>query len=47
MAKAAQKLGDLKVLIVEDQSEARAMMRNMLSELGVTQIFEASNGGRG
>lgn len=35
---------DLKVLIVEDHSEARAMLRNMLGELGITQIFEASNG---
>ena len=37
-------LNDLKVLIVEDQSDARAMLRNMLAELGVTQIFEASDG---
>ena len=35
---------DLKVLIVEDQAEARAMLRNMMGELGVTQIFEASDG---
>lgn len=35
---------DLKVLLVEDQSEARAMIRNMLSEIGVTQIFEAPDG---
>jgi len=35
---------DLKVLIVEDQAEARAMIRNMLAELGITQIFEASDG---
>lgn len=39
-----QKFSDLKILIVEDQNEARAMMRNMLLELGVNQIFEASNG---
>ncbi|MCB1682393.1 MAG: response regulator [Rhodospirillales bacterium] len=38
------KLAELKVLVVEDQSEARAMLRNMLTELGVTQIFEASDG---
>ena len=38
------KMADLKVLLVEDQSEARAMMRNMLGELGITQIFEAGNG---
>jgi two-component system chemotaxis response regulator CheY len=35
---------DLKVLIVEDQAEARAMLRNMLAELGITQIFEAPDG---
>ncbi|MCB1592252.1 MAG: response regulator [Alphaproteobacteria bacterium] len=35
---------DLKVLVVEDQNEARAMLRNMLGELGITQIFEASDG---
>ena len=38
------KMADLKVLLVEDQTEARAMMRNMLGELGITQIFEAGNG---
>jgi len=47
MAKAQNKMSDLKVLVVEDQSEARAMLRNMLSELGITQIFEASNGSEG
>lgn len=35
---------ELKILIVEDQSEARAMLRNMLGELGITQIFESPNG---
>lgn len=35
---------DFRVLLVEDQSEARAMMRNMLLEMGVTQIFEAPDG---
>lgn len=34
----------LKILIVEDQAEARALLRNMLMELGVNQIFEASDG---
>lgn len=38
------KLEDLKVLLVEDQAEARAMVRNMLSEFGITQIFDSSNG---
>jgi DNA-binding response OmpR family regulator len=37
-------ISDLKILIVEDQQEARAMLRNMLAELGVTQIFEAPDG---
>ena len=35
---------DLKILVVDDQIEARTMMRNMLLELGITQIFEASDG---
>ena len=35
---------DFKVLIVEDQVEARAMLKNMLTERGVTQVFEASDG---
>lgn len=38
-------MADLKILIVEDQSDARSMLRNMLGELGVTQIFEAKDGG--
>ncbi len=37
-------LSDLKILLVEDQDDARAMTRNMLMELDITQIFEASDG---
>jgi two-component system chemotaxis response regulator CheY len=37
-------LAGLKILIVEDQSEARAMLRNMMMELGINQIFEAPDG---
>jgi len=37
-------LTELKVLVVEDQQEARVMMRHMLSELGITQVFEAGDG---
>lgn len=37
-------LSKLKVLIVEDQTDARAILKNMLSELEITQIFEASDG---
>lgn len=38
------KFNDLKVLIVEDQGEARNMLRNMLLELGINQVFESPNG---
>ena len=37
-------LEEIRVLIVEDQSEARALMRGMLGEMGITQIFESSDG---
>lgn len=37
-------MGDLKVLIVEDQAEVRSMVRNMLLELGINQIFESGDG---
>ncbi len=37
-------LSTMRLLIVEDQLEARSMLRNMLMELGVNQIFEASDG---
>lgn len=35
---------DLKVLIVDDQIEARQMMRQMMIEIGVTQIFDSPSG---
>lgn len=38
------RMSELKILLVEDQNEARAMLRNMLTELGITQIFESQNG---
>jgi len=37
-------LSHLKVLVVEDQSEVRSMLRNMLMEMGISQIFESSDG---
>lgn len=40
-------VSDLKVLIIEDQADTRAMIRNMLTEMGCTQIFEASDGRKG
>lgn len=41
---ADMRLEDLKILIVDDQTEVRSMMRNMLMEMGVTQIFDAPDG---
>lgn len=40
-------LSKLKVLLVEDQPDNRALTRNMLMEMGVTQIFEAADGAEG
>ncbi|MFN3701085.1 MAG: response regulator [Alphaproteobacteria bacterium] len=40
----SRKIEDLKILLVEDQSESRALLRNMLSELGISQVFDASDG---
>lgn len=37
-------LNDLKILVVEDEAEAREILKVMLTELGITQIFEASDG---
>jgi two-component system chemotaxis response regulator CheY len=34
----------LKVLIVDDQQDARVILRSMLGEFGVNQMFEAANG---
>ncbi len=36
--------GQLRVLLVEDQQESRSLLRGMLGELGVTQIYEAQDG---
>jgi two-component system chemotaxis response regulator CheY len=40
-------ISTLKVLIVEDQQDARAMLRNMLGEMGINQIYEAGDGRQG
>lgn len=37
-------LRSLRVLIVEDQDDMRAMLRNMLMEIGTNQIFESRDG---
>lgn len=36
-----------RVLIIDDLPEARAMLKNMLMDIGVTQVFEASDGKEG
>lgn len=41
---AGLKLEDMKILLVEDQSDVRAMLRGMLTELGITQTFECPDG---
>lgn len=38
---------ELKILIVDDTHEARIMLKNMLTEIGITQVFEASDGNEG
>lgn len=38
------KVDQLKVLIVEDQPNARTTLRHMLSEMGVNQVYEAGDG---
>lgn len=35
---------DLKVLIVDDQEDARDMLRDMLMNIGITQVFESKDG---
>ncbi len=37
-------MSDLRVLIVEDQMEARLLLKNMLSSFGIHQVFEAKDG---
>ncbi len=40
-------LPDLKILLIDDQNDARAMSRQMLITMGITQIYEASDGREG
>lgn len=44
MPDSVSSIGDLKVLIVEDQPEARTMIKNMLINLEVNQVFESADG---
>jgi len=38
---------DLKILVIEDNTEARTMLKDMLNSIGITQVFEAKNGREG
>lgn len=40
-------LTDLKIIVIDDENESRILLRNMLAELGVTQIFESPDGKKG
>jgi two-component system chemotaxis response regulator CheY len=37
----------LRVLIIDDRKETRIMVKSMLGEMGITQIFEANDGREG
>lgn len=40
----SETIADLRVLVVEDQADARALLRGMMNDMGITQVFEANNG---
>jgi len=40
-------IAGLKILIIDDTHESRIMLKNMLTEIGITQVFEASDGNEG
>ena len=44
MSKPKKRLEDLKVLVVDDQDDARALVRSMLVQLGIHQVFESTDG---
>lgn len=46
-AKQQTDLSHLKILVIDDRQEARSMLKNMLVEIGVTQVFEAGDGREG
>lgn len=43
----SRSLDSLRVLIIEDQREVRQLLRSMLKELRIDQVFEAANGREG
>ncbi|MCK5384543.1 MAG: response regulator [Alphaproteobacteria bacterium] len=44
MSMNGKRLEDVKILVVDDQAEARTMLKDMFSDMGVTQIFESKDG---
>jgi len=44
MSEQGKKIEDLKILVVDDQPEARALLKDMIIGLGATQIFESKDG---
>ena len=44
MADTNRRIADLRILLVEDSFEAMALTRNMLADMGITQVFTAKNG---
>lgn len=47
MAKATLSFDRLRVLIIEDRKETRTMIKTMLGEMGINQVFEAGDGREG
>jgi len=39
-----ERLHFMKILVVDDNKDFRGMIKNMLLEMGITQVYEASNG---
>ncbi len=44
MIKPHARMDKLRVMIVDDQADMRGMIRHMLAELGINQVFEAVDG---
>ncbi len=42
--KGKTRFGHLRILIAEDQHDVRSVLRGMLEEMGISQLFEAANG---
>jgi len=40
----SKQLEDIKILIVEDQDDVRALIRSMVLDVGFTQVFESADG---